>query len=502
MTTTKAQTLDSWLKTHAEHQPDQPALHFDGNTRNYRQLADWVERIATVLAREHGMRRGDRFAFLGHNSDLEVGLLFAAAKLGLIMVPLNWRLAAAELNFIVRNCGARVLFHSDAFEDAAAAVLDSLDVHSLSSEELQRQVEVTSVDATLPAAELSDPYLIVYTSGTTGRPKGAVMTQNAVLWNAIISSHAHDFSTQDHVLNILPLFHVGGINIQMMPCFFVGGTVTLHPGFDPVATIDALEHAGITTMVSVPTVMRALLDQPNWDQLKLPRLRMINIGSTDVPVEILERVNSRGIPMVQVYGATETGPIAIYQRAAEASSTIGSIGRCGAHTQVRLVNEDGDDCATGEQGEIWIKGPNNFAYYWNDPEATAAAVVDGWFRTGDVARRDESGLYWFTDRLTHVIISGGENIYPAELERIINQLPGIVEAAVAGRKDDKWGEVPVVVAVVASDGPGREDILAACENAVARFKRPRDVVFVDALPRNALGKVLNDEVRKICKQSE
>lgn len=313
----------------------------------------------------------------------------------------------------------------------------------------------------------------------------------------MISQHAHDFTVGDHVLNILPLFHVGGINIQMMPMFFVGGTVTLHPGFDPGATIDALENGGITSTVCVPTVMRALMVHPRWSDARFPSLRMLNTGSTDVPVDILRAVNARGVPMVQVYGATETGPIASYQRAAEAAATIGSIGRPAAHCSLRVMRDAHTECGVDEPGEIWVKGPNTFSYYWSNAEATQAALVDGWFRTGDVARRDAQGLYWFEGRKKHVIISGGENIYPAELERIYATLPGVTEAAVVGRPDARWGEVPVVVAVVGSDGPDRGALMAACDGQIARFKRPKDAVLVDALPKNALGKVLVDEVRKL-----
>ncbi|MEM9852187.1 MAG: AMP-binding protein, partial [Pseudomonadota bacterium] len=341
------------------------------------------------------------------------------------------------------------------------------------------------------------PFLIVYTSGTTGRPKGAVLTQGAVLWNALISLHAHDLTAADHTLNVLPLFHVGGINIQMMPSFFVGATVTLAAGFDPGAVIDTLAQGGITTTVCVPTMMRALMAHPAWEGATFPTMRMLNTGSTDVPVDILQAVNDRGIPMVQVYGATETGPIATYQRAAEAAATVGSIGRPGAHVEVRIVDPEGRDCPPDTPGEIWVRGPNMFSQYWDDADATEAALSDGWFRTGDVGRRDAGGLLWFVGRLKHVIISGGENIYPAELERILETLPGLTEAAVVGRPDARWGEVPVVVAVSTAGGPDARGVLAAFDDQIARFKWPKDVVFLDALPRNALGKVEVDTLRAI-----
>lgn len=492
----KTQTIDSWLKAHARHQPSRAALHFEGKCWTYEAFSAWVEKLASGLQQELGLERGDRIAFYGKNSDTEIALFFAAARLGLIMVPLNWRLSPAEIAYILKDCGPKILFHDDAFSHAVPAVLEGLtDIAAINTS--GGLADLLRSDPVVTDARFTDPLFIVYTSGTTGRPKGAVISQEAVFWNAVISVHAHEFVPTDHILNMLPLFHVGGINIQMMPCFFVGAQMTLHATFEPETTINALENEGITTTVCVPTVMRALLSQPGWDSLKLPHMRLFNTGSTDVPVEIIKANHARGIPMVQVYGATETGPIATYQKSGEAQATQGSIGRCGAHTQVKLMLDETHEAAVGENGEIWVKGPNNFSHYWNNPEATAAALVDGWFRTGDVAIQDENGLYWFADRVKHVIISGGENIYPAELERILNRIPGIREAAVVGRKHPKWGEVPVAAVVSDETGTTKDIVLAAFTDEIARFKRPKDVVFLNELPRNAMGKVLAAELRKM-----
>jgi len=491
----RAQTIDAWLHTHADHQRGKIALNFEGRSHSYAELAEWVERLAAGLQHKLGLKRGDRVAYYGKNSDSEVALLFAAARLGLIFVPLNWRLAVAELNYAIGDCGAKVLFHDGHFAEQIGAVLEGLETVPVDVSD--RLASLGENHAPVQSeAELGDAFLIVYTSGTTGRPKGAVLTQEAVLWNAVISLHAHDFTPDDHILNILPLFHVGGINIQMMPMFFIGGQVTLHAQFEPDSTIQALELEGITTTVCVPTVMKALLYHPDWGDLKLPDLRMLNTGSTDVPVEILDAIHKRGIPMVQVYGATETGPVTTYQKSGEAMATAGSIGRAGIHSRIRLMM-DGQEVGFDMPGEIWVKGPNNFSHYWNNPEATAEAMADGWFRTGDVARKDKNGLYWFADRVKHMIISGGENIYPAELERVLNRIEGIREACVVGRAHPKWGEVPVAVVVLRKGGPDRTAILAAFTDEIARYKHPKDVVFLERLPRNAMGKVVVAELRKL-----
>ena len=301
-----------------------------------------------------------------------------------------------------------------------------------------------------------------------------------------------DLTVNDHVLNVLPLFHVGGLNIQPLPALLFGATLVLRARFIPDDAVTALSEKQITLINSVPTLLQAMLASPLWNSENFRTLRAISIGSTDVPVSLINQVHENGIPLIQVYGATETSPVAIYQRI-EHADRVGSIGRAGLLCDIRLCNSDGTEVSPGESGEIHVKGNNTLSYYWNNQEATDISLVDGWFRTGDVAHQDEDGFYWFDDRLKHVVISGGENIYPAELERVIREIPGVDEVAVVARSDERWGEVPVAVVV---GSVNRDTVLRSCES-LARFKRPKDVVFVDALPRNALGKIQVQEVRKL-----
>jgi fatty-acyl-CoA synthase len=296
--------------------------------------------------------------------------------------------------------------------------------------------------------------LIAYTSGTTGRPKGAVFTHRALYCNALNSHDMHGMTAAERVLTILPLFHVGGLNIQTLPALFLGAEVALLPRFEPGATLATIAAFEPTLTVQVPATLKALLEHPAFATTDFSCLRAITTGSTDVPRELIRAFHARGVPVIQVYGATETAPIAIYQKPGDAFTTEGSIGRAGLHTEIRLVRPDGTDCAPDEPGEVWVRGAHLASGYWNgvDPESFA----EGWFHSGDVARCDASGLYWFHDRVKNVIISGGENIYPAELERVLNALPGLREAAVVGRPDAHWGAVPVAVV----DGPpfvGRAD---------------------------------------------
>jgi acyl-CoA synthetase (AMP-forming)/AMP-acid ligase II len=309
------------------------------------------------------------------------------------------------------------------------------------------------LDAGATMADLAR-LLIVYTSGTTGQPKGTVLSQAAVACNALNSIHMHGLRARDHVLTVLPMFHVGGLNIQTLPALSCGATVTLHARFDAGATLGAIAADRPTLTLLVPATMQAMIGHPAWATTDLSSLRAVATGSTDVPVPLIEAFHARGVPVIQVYGSTETGPVCLYQQTAEAFETVGSIGRAGRHSDIRLIDEAGREVADGTPGEILVRGGNVAEGYWRQPELTAAAFRDGWYHSGDVALRDERGLYWFKDRIKNVIISGGENIYPAELERILHGLPGIAEAAVVGRRDQRWGEVPVAVVALSDKTRG------------------------------------------------
>ena len=339
----------------------------------------------------------------------------------------------------------------------------------------------------------NDPVLLVYTSGSTGHPKGALLSQKSLISNARMSVHAHNMTSDDTVLVVLPLFHVGGMNILPTPAFSIGATVLLHERFDPGHACLDLQKS--TLVITVPTVLQAMIKNQHWLPEKLDKLKGMSIGSTDVPLSLIDQIHAINIPVIQVYGATETGPFAIYQTINEAMSTVGSIGRAGCDCQIRLVM-DGKDVKVGEPGEIWVKGDNVLLEYWQDTKLTNQMLQDGWLRTGDVATLDANGLYWFKDRIKHVIISGGENIYPTEIERLLIQLPNIHEAAVIGIADSQWGEIPVAV-VVASEDTKNADVLSPLEGQLARYKHPKKVVFVDALPRNAMGKVVATDVRSM-----
>lgn len=501
--------ISRWLDRHAGFTPDKPALRFAGEEISYSQLAERTEATARALISELRLAPGDRIAWLGYNSIELVVLLFAAARAGLIFVPLNWRLATPEHQHILADCGASVLFAQHDFAEGAFSALAGTSCRvvgahaSLGGYPSLRELRAGTSAAVPFAGDESNAILIVYTSGTTGRPKGAVLTQEALLCNALNSVHMHGMHCEDHVLTVLPMFHVGGLNIQTTPALYCGATVTMHARFDPGATLAAIGRDRPTLTVQVPATMQAMQAHADWTRTDLSSLRAVATGSTDVPLQLIERFHARKVPVIQVYGATETGPVAVYQRVTDAYATVGSIGRPGLHTDIRLVDADGGDVQAGTPGEILVRGRHVASGYWNAPEATSAAFRGGWFHSGDVAIADEQGWLWFKDRIKNVIISGGENIYPAELERVLRETPGVVEAAVVGRPDCRWGSVPV--AVVVRDQkmrPDRNAIFAAFHGRLARYKHPKDVVFVDALPRNVMGKVHLEEVSALARNAQ
>jgi fatty-acyl-CoA synthase len=400
--------------------------------------------------------------------------------------------------FILADASVKALVVEEAFADVvtplAAALPEAravgLDFARADVPSLELLLAEAGGDGRNPHTDYSSPLLIVYTSGTTGRPKGAVLRQEALLWNGVMSQHMHDLTAQDHVLTVLPLFHVGGLNIQTTPALQVGATVTLHARFAPGATLDAIAADRPSLTVLVPTTIQALIEHPGWAETDVSSLRALTTGSTQVPQPLIDAVTARGVPVLQVYGSTETSPIAVYTRLGGDLDRPGSTGLPGLACEARIVDDAGREVAHGERGEVVVRGPNVLFEYWGNAAATAEALREGWFHTGDIGTRDGDGYFFIHDRKNNVIISGAENIYPAEIERVLAHHPAVAEVAVVGRSDPKWQEVPVAFVVrrpgVAADA---EVLKRHVAEHLARFKVPRDIVFVDSLPRNALGKV-------------
>ncbi len=526
--------IAQWVRSQARFLPDKTAIIFEPGAAGigsmmepekryrltYAELDNRVSATVGLLQNHFKLRKGERISWLGLNHPDMFVLLLAAARLGVVVVPLSWRLSVEELSYIVTDCEPKVLFHDQHESEKALAlsrlceeftgpICVSLDDESSGSgfnrllEEVLHGGEKVRGNGDISVeVNDNDPCLIVYTSGTTGRPKGAVLPHRAMVCNALMSQHMYDLNNNEVVLNVLPLFHVGGINIQPLPALMFGATLVLHQQFHPVGSMKAIQVHGVSLINTVPTILQAMQNTAEWQTDDLRSLKSISIGSTDVPRSLIDTVHEKGLPLVQVYGATETGPIAIYQRPEESVATVVSIGRVGLLCEVMLVDSSGREVGVDVPGEICIRGDNILSNYWRNDIATKQVLNDGWFRTGDVAHVDGNGNYWFDDRLKHVIISGGENIYPAEIERVIAAIDGVEAVAVVGRKSSKWGEIPVAAVVTnVQEENGMEFMKATiqrrCEVSLGKFKLPKKVFFVEALPRNAMGKVIVGEVRKL-----
>jgi fatty-acyl-CoA synthase len=484
----------------ADLQADRVAIHFRGGTWTWAQLLARVDHATARLA-SIGVQPGDRVAWLGYNHPEMLAMLFALARIGGILVPLNFRLAVPELRDILAHADVSVLIaepdlYKPAHELAAALPLVKMvGLRDAPPEWFAWEGAPPAGFAPKLRGDDAAPVLIVYTSGTTGKPKGAVHTQSAILWNAVNSIHAHDLTHADHVLNPLPMFHVGGLSIQSFPVLFCGGTLTIHPRFDPTLWLQDVARLRPTLSLLVPATMKAVVEHPAFVETDLSSLRMLNSGSSTIPESLIRPFHERGIPVGQVYGTTETGPISIVLRAEDAMRKLGSTGKPAIHCEVRLVDEQGNDVPRGTVGEIWVRGLNLMQGYWRDPDNPSFQA--GWFRTGDLARVDDEGFWYVAGRSKDMIISGGENVYPAELENILADCPDIAESAVFGAPDPKWGEI-AVAAVVPREGRSIDEagVRALFEGRIARFKHPRRIVFVDTLPRNAMGKVQKFELRR------
>ena len=501
------------LTKRASLSPDMEGF-VDVETERRFTFAEWnlrSNRTANAL-RELGVGKGDRVALLLMNSVEYMEAFFAIAKIGAVCVPLNWRLTPEELSFIIRDAGAGTLVFGDEFQ---AQVLDLIArgggengtnvtrwVH-VGPDEQRPDGCVSYLDATSAASDAepaiaaqdSDLLYIMYTSGTTGLPKGAVHTHASALWASLTIMATADFRYGDRFLVSLPLFHVGALTPAACNVH-AGSTSVVMRAFDPVRVWQLVAEEKIDIMLKVPAMLNFMLQAYDPERCSHERLRWCMTGAAPVPVSLIEAYDKLGIEVHQVYGLTETCGPACMISPEEAIRKAGSTGKAFFHTSVRIVDNDGNDCAPGDAGEVLVAGRHLMKEYWNRPEATAESLVDGWFYTGDGAVMDEDGFVYIQDRLKDMIISGGENVYPAELEEVIGRHPKVLEVGVIGRESEKWGESPVAIVVRSDESLEGEEILEFCQDKLARFKQPVAVHFIDQLPRNPSGKILKRLLRE------
>ena len=501
-----------WIAHHRANRPAKEAVRELSPPRSwsYAELDARADALAACLV-SLGIGRGDRVALLAHNGVEYFDLQFACGRAGSIAVLLNWRLTVPELDYILNDSAPKLLIHDVEFTDAAQALQRQCGIQSLLCIDKREGTALATnpYEAALAACRgrpaprealtHDDLVTILYTSGTTGHPKGAMITHGMNFWNCSNLGTPAGVGQDTVHLSVLPLFHTGGLNCYSNPVLHAGGTVVIMRSFDPGQALRVIGDPAqrISHFFGVPAPYQFMAQHPDFATTDLSRLRSAGVGGAPCALAILQVWADRGVLLMQGFGMTETSPACIFLDPADALRKLGSIGKVLMHTEARIVNELGGDCRPTEIGELWLAGPNITPGYWNLPDATAAAFQGRWLKTGDAARQDEEGFFYIVDRWKDMYISGGENVYPAEVENVLYQLPQVAEAAVIGVPSDQWGEVGLAVLVLKPGQPlDRDTVIGHCSGRLARFKLPHDIAIIDALPRNATGKVLKRELRK------
>jgi fatty-acyl-CoA synthase len=477
-----AHTIDHWLRNTARRTPQRVAIDYLGREVTYAELDRRSDALAaTLLAR--GLVRGDRVATLTGNSPEHVVVFFACAKAGFVLLPLNWRLAAPELRFQLEDAEPSAFLVESEYEALAAAT----------GHGFEPLAPPDPRDAAPVSAEIAgdDPLLLIYTSGTTGRPKGALLTHANCFWTNLSFDLATGLTGDDVVLQVLPQFHCGGWNVQPLLAWWKGAKVVLERAFEPARVLSLLAQKRVTTLMGVPAIYLFLSHEPAFAEADLSSLRLAVVGGAPMPEELIRVWQARGIEIVQGYGLTEAAPNVLCLPPEDAMRKMGSAGKPYPYVEVRL----------GAESELLVRGPNVFPGYWRNTEATAAVLRDGWLHTGDAAEVDDEGCYRIRGRLKDMYISGGENVYPAEVEGVLHDHPAVADAAVLGVADERWGEVGVAF-VVAKERLSEKALVEHCRDRLARYKVPKRVRFVDALPMSAMNKVIKDELRALLEREE
>ncbi|MDJ0644242.1 MAG: fatty acid--CoA ligase [Erythrobacter sp.] len=502
------------VREHAQVQGGTPAFTFGDEVITFAELNAGSNRVARALA-ALGVTKGERVAFLGKNHPLYFEALLGAAKIGAVMTPVNWRLAPPEVAYILDNCQARVVFVGEGFADILTQVrtetprveqVIGIDAHDHEGSDYRIWRDGFPADPVPDDIGLDDDALQLYTSGTTGRPKGAVMTHGSILSSR---DPAHEAEMRDWQQPV-----EGDVTLLAMPCFHISGTGTgigtmvagtnsiVLPEYDPTKALDLIENYNISKIFLVPAAIQILLNHPRVPEVDFSRLKFVTYGASPIPLELMKQaMDVLGCGFVQMYGMTETSGTIVAldpeDHVPEGSPRMRSVGKPLAGVEVKIIDDAGEEVPTGTVGEIATRSSKNMRGYWNNPEATAETIdAEGWLRTGDAGYLDEDGYLYIHDRVKDMIISGGENVYPAEVENALYSHPKVADVAVIGVPHEKWGEA-VKACVVAKDGEelSEADVIAHAREHIAGYKCPKSVDFIEALPRNPSGKILRRELR-------
>lgn len=499
-----------WPTIHALRNGSQTALinAETGATTTFQELEARTNSLGAAI-RAKGVVKGDRVALVTLNGVRMLEILFAVWKLGAIGVPINWRLSASEINYILEDCGAKLVFHSPAFaETVREAAGEGGQLIEVPDNEQSQSGETTAyetliaegdISRVMAEVELEDTCTIMYTSGTTGFPKGAMLTHGNFLWNAVHNANLDDgIGRTDISIAAAPIFHIGALGIHTTALLYVGGTTVVMETFDPVEWIKTVARHHVTVTFAVPAMWAAIAKVAGEIDYDFSSLRFSLSGGAPTPLVVIEALGDLGIELSEGFGLTETSPIASYLDTADIVEHLGSIGRPVHHVDTRVVDEADNDVPTGVVGELVFRGPTIFAGYWNKPAETAAAMRGGWFHTGDLARSDEGEYLYIVDRKKDMVITGGENVYPVEVEQALHRHEAVADVAIVGVPDKRWGErVAAVVVLQPNAQTTGDEIIAWARERIAHFKCPRSVLFVDELPRTATGKILKRKLREL-----
>lgn len=498
--------IGEWTTKWAELEPDQPCIVSSETSLTKKEFNNRINKLSHALL-AMGIRKGDRVAVLMGNSNVFLEILFAGAKIGAIVVPLNYRLAVHELTYIINNAMPSLLFYSPGFQSTVEKARESISGVRLMVNELGNQGDDVSYEewiashadvepATQSLVDLEDPLFIMYTSGTTGKPKGAVNTHGNVQWSAVNYRQMYQVDTNDVFACCAPFFHTGGLCSCATPALYSGAKLAIQRAFEPVGLLKMIEREKATVMLGIPTMYQFMRQTPDFESTDFSSVRYFKVGGSPCPLSLIKAYQKKGIQFTQGYGMTEASIISTLKKE-DCQTKIGSSGKSMFHVSIRVVDEKFKDVPPNTLGEILVKGPIVMAGYWNNDAANQDAFVDGWLQTGDIGTFDEDGYLYIKDRKKDMYISGGENVYPAEIENVISSMPEVAEVGVVGIPDAKWGEAGLAcVKKLQGVDLSMRKILDECGQKLAKYKIPKQVVFMDDLPKTSSGKIVKNELRK------
>jgi fatty-acyl-CoA synthase len=487
-----------WINQWAIYSPNKIAVsEFEtGRELSYGDLNRMSKRLAHHLQNEFGIQKGDRIAVLAENC-LEFIILFGAAqKNGCTLVPLNYRLTSAEIDYLLENSSPKMVINEAKFQNLLDGTENYKNINGKWSVEAMKNLCDTSLTQTTDkhfeviSVEEDHPIFILYTAGTTGFPKGAIYSHKMLFWNSINTAMSLIINSESRTINCMPPFHTGGWNVLLTPFLHHGGYTCLMKKFEPEAVLKLLQSEKASIFMGVPTMLKMIAETPAFEKADFSELYYLIVGGEPMPIPLIEQWQQKGVPVRQGYGMTEVGPNLTSLHQSDAVRKKGSIGRPNFYVQITIVDQKGNEVTANEPGELLLKGPMVTPGYWNNPEATSKTIENEWFHTGDMVRQDEEGYLYVVDRIKNMYISGGENVYPAEIERVILEIPAVSAVAIIGLPDSKWGESGKAFVVKRKDKAlNADDIIAYCKTKLAKFKVPKSVVFLDELPKNDAGKL-------------